>query len=132
MDRLRNTISKGARKSGLFLLGPTLCILVREENQEQHYIMTPGLITTSWAGPETFLSCSNSVCTGRKEPFLAFLCLIHVHPTLPSASTPHSPSIPAYALNPFSEQLYIYYLVVIKNLIVLYFLLDYNCFTMLC
>lgn len=43
MDRLRNTISKGARKSGLFLLGPTLCILVREENQEQHYIMTPGL-----------------------------------------------------------------------------------------
>ena len=82
--------------------------------------------------PRTFLPCSNSICTGRKEPFFAFLCVSSMStPTLPSASTPHSPSIPAHALDPFSEQLYIYYLAVIKNLIALYFLLDYNCFTML-
>ena len=128
MDRLRNTIRKGARKSGFFLLGPTLCILVREENQQQHDIMTPN----SWAGPEPSFPVLTVFALEGKNPFLPSYVSSMSTPTLPSTSIPHSPGIPAYALDPFSEQLYIYYLVVIKNLIVLYFLLDYKCLTVLC
>ena len=79
--------------------------------------MTPN----SWAGPEPSFPVLILFALVEKNPFLPSYVSSMSTPTLPSASTPHSPNIPAYALNPFSEQLYIYYLVVIKNLIVLYF-----------
>lgn len=129
MDRLRNTISKGARKKWLFSSRSHVMHSGERRKSRAAWHHDPKLL--GW--PKTFLSCSNSVfALEGKNPFLPSYVSSMSTPTLSSASTPHSPSIPAYALDPFSEQLYIYYLVVIKNLIVLYFLLDYNCLTVLC
>lgn len=85
-----------------------------------HNATTPN----SKAGVEHSLSYSNSVSIGRKKPCLALLCLIYLSlPTYPSTSTQMPPSpFPQYSslCHPFAfcEQLYIYHLIVIQNLII--------------
>lgn len=127
MDRLRNTINTGARKSGVFFfLSLTLnyAVLGEEENQVEqkrsnkrvsahsyilhslhHYTISPD----SKASPEYSLAYSNSVSVDRKKLFLPFYAL-SIFPSLPIPPHPltyhplHSPNSPAYTISfPFSS-----------------------------